>query len=110
MHTYIDSSKEINCQDPKLKIDDIVKISKYESNFAKGCVSNWSEEVFKNTASWTYVIGDLKREETAGTFYKKELQKANQKEFRVEKVIKRKGEWKAYNNSFNSCINKKDIV
>ena len=110
MHTYIDSSKEINCQNPKLKIDDIVKISKYESNFAKGCISNWSEEVFKNTASCTYLIGDLKREETVGTFYKKELQKTNQKEFRFEKVIKRKAEWKAYNSSFNSWIYKEDIV
>ena len=47
--------------------------------------------------------------------YKKELQKTNQNEFRVEKVIKRKGDklyakWKSYNNSFNSCIDKKDIV
>ena len=46
----------------------------------------------KNTVSWTYVISDLKGEEIVGTFYKKELQKTNQKEFRVEKVIKRKGD------------------
>ena len=43
----------------------------------------------KNTVPWTYVVSDLKGEEIVGTFYKKELQKANQKEFRVEKVIKR---------------------
>ena len=43
----------------------------------------------KNTVPWTYVISDLKGEEIVGTFYKKELQKTNQKEFRVEKVIKR---------------------
>ena len=46
----------------------------------------------KNTVPWTYVISDYKGEETVGTFYKKELQKTNQKEFRVEKVIKRKGD------------------
>ena len=40
----------------------------------------------------TYVISDLKGEETVGTFYEKELQKTNQKEFRVEKLIKRKGD------------------
>ena len=34
--TYIDSSKEINSQDPKFKINDIVKISKYKNIFAKG--------------------------------------------------------------------------
>ena len=51
-----------------------------------------------------------KVEENVGTFYKKELQKTNQKEFRFEKVIKRKAEWKAYNSSFNSWIYKEDIV
>ena len=69
----------------------------------------------KNTVPWTYVISDLKGEEIVGTFYKKLLQKTNKKEFRVEKVIKRKGDklyfkWKRYNNYFNSWIDKKDIV
>ena len=44
--TYIKSSKEINYQDPKSKIGDIVRISKYENILAKGYVPNWSEEVF----------------------------------------------------------------
>ena len=53
-----------------------------------------------------------KNEEIFGTFYKKELQKTNQKEFRVEKVIKRKGDklyvkWKGYGSSFNGWIDKK---
>ena len=48
-------------------------------------------------------------------FMKKELQKTNQKEFRIDKILKRKGnklcvKWKGYNNSFNSWINKKDIL
>ena len=34
-------------------------------------------------------ISDLNCEENVGTFYKKELQNANQKEFRTEKVIKK---------------------
>ena len=51
---------------------------------------NWSEEVFvikkvKNTVPWTYVINDLNGEKIIGTFYEKELQKTNQKEFRIEK-------------------------
>ena len=41
---------------------------------------------------WTYVISNLNGQEIVGTFYEKELQKSNQKEFRVENVIKRKGE------------------
>ena len=46
LSTYIDSSKEINDEEPKFKIEDIVRISKYKNIFAKGYVSNWSEEVF----------------------------------------------------------------
>ena len=69
----------------------------------------------KNTVSWTYVISDLNDEEIAGRFDKKQLQKTNQKEFRIEKVVKRKGDklyvkWKGYDNSFNSWINEKDLV
>ena len=45
-NTYIDSSKEINEEDPKFKIGDIVRISKYKNIFTKGYVPNWSEEVF----------------------------------------------------------------
>ena len=90
--TYIDSSKEINDKDPKFKVGDIVRISKYKNVFAK---VSWSEEVFmikkvKNTASGTYVISDLKGQKIFGTFYEKELLKTNQKEFRFEQVIKRK--------------------
>ena len=69
----------------------------------------------KNTVPWTCVISDLKDKEIVGTFYEKELQKTNQKEFRVEKVIQRKGDelyvkWKGYDNSFNLWIDKKGIV
>ena len=81
---------------------------------------NWSEEIFvaskiKNAVPWTYVINDLNSEEIIGTFYENELQKINQQEFRIKKVIKKKGDklydkWKGYNNSFNSWIDKKDIV
>ena len=64
---------------------------------------------------WTYVISDLNGEEIVRSFYEKELQKTNQKQFRIEKVIKRKGnklhvKWKGYNNSFNSWIHKKDLI
>ena len=91
---YIGSSKDINDKDPKFKIAHIVRISKYKNNFAKGYVPNWSEEVFvikklNNTVPCTYVISDLKGKETVGTFHKKEMKKANQKEFRVEKLINR---------------------
>ena len=89
----------------------------YQNIFAKSYVPNWSEEVFvikkvKNTVSWTYVISHFKGEENVGTFYQKKLQTSNQKEFIVEKVIKRKSDklfvkWKGYYSSFNSWIDKK---
>ena len=96
-NTYINTDKEINNKDPKFKVGDRVRISKYKNIFAKGYTANWSEEVFvikkvKNTVPWTYVIKDLSDEEIIGTFYGKELQKTNQEEFRIEKVIKRKGD------------------
>ena len=43
---YIDSSKEINDNDPKSLVVDIVRISKYKNIFLKDHVPNWSEEVF----------------------------------------------------------------
>ena len=69
----------------------------------------------KNTVPRTYVISDLNGEAIIGTLYKKELQKTNQKEFRIEKLIKREGDklyvnWKGYDNSFYSWIDKKDLV
>ena len=119
-NTYINADKEINNKDPKFKVGDRVRISKYKNIFAKGYMPNWSEEVFvikkvKNTVPWTYVINDLNGEEITGTFYEKELLKTNQEEFRIEKVIKRKGnkiyvKWKGYNNSFHSWIGKASLV
>ena len=59
-NTYIDFEKEVNNKDPKFKIGDHVRISKYKNIFAKGCAPNWSQEVFaikkvKNTVRWKYV-------------------------------------------------------
>ena len=118
-NTYINIDKEDNDRDPKFKVGDHVRISKCKNIFAKGYTSNWSIQVFmvkkiKNTVSWTYVINDINGEEIIGTFYEKELQKTNQKEFRIEKVIKKKGnqlyvKWKGYDNSFNSWIDKKRL-
>ena len=114
------SKKEVNNKDPKFKVGDHVRISRYKNIFAKGYIPNMSEEVFvikkvKSTIPSTYVINDLNGEEIVGTFYQKELQKTNQKELRIEKVIKKKGDklyvkWKGYNNSFNSWIDKNDLV
>ena len=86
-NTYINTSKEINNKDPEFKVGDRVRISKYKNIFAKGYMPNWSEEVFvikkvKNTIPWTYVINDLNGE------------------------VK----WEGYDNSFNSWIDKRNLV
>ena len=119
-NAYIDFKKDVNDNNPKFKVGDHVRISKYKNIFAKGYTPNWSEEVFvikkvKNTVPWTYVINDLNGEEIIGTFYEKELQKTNQQDFRLENVIKRKGgklyvKLKGYDNLCNSWIDKKDLV
>ena len=61
------------------------------------------------------MISDLNGEPIAGSFYEKELQKTNQKEFRIEKVLKRKGDklyvkWKGYDSRSSSWIDKKDLI
>ena len=119
-NTYIGFEKEFNDKNAKFKVGDHVRIFKYKNIFAKGYMPNWSEEIFiikkiKNTVPWTYVINDLNGEEIIGTFYENELQKTNHKEFRIEKVLQKKGvklyvKWKGYDNSFHSWIDKKDIV
>ena len=93
--TYINFNKENSKEDPKFEIGDHVRISKYKNIFARGYILNWSEEVLlikkvKNTVLWSYVISDINGEKTVEAFYKKVLRKTNQKEFRVEKVIKMK--------------------
>ena len=69
-----------NEKNPKFKIGDCVRISKYKNIFAKEYTQNLSEEVFvvskiKNTVPWTYAISDLNGEEIVGTFYEKKFQK-----------------------------------
>ena len=119
-NTYINIGKKVNDKDPKFKVGDYVRIPRYKNIFAKGYTPNWSEEIFvikeiKNTVLWTYVINDHNGGEIIETFYEKELQKINQQEFRIEKVIKKKinklyVKWKGYDNLLNSWIDKNDLV
>ena len=108
--------KKTNDKDPKFKVGDRVRISKYKNIFAKGYTPNWSEEVFVIKKLKILFLGlMLNGAEIMGTFYEKELQKTNQEEFIIEKVIKRKGDkiyvkWKGYDNSCNSWIDKKDLI
>ena len=72
-----------NKKDPKFKVGDHVRISKYKIIFAKVYTPNWSEKVFvvskiKNIVCWTYVVMDMNSEEITGSFYEKKLQKISQ--------------------------------
>ena len=98
----------------------VLKFQNTKTFFSKGYTQNCLEELFvvieiKNTVPRTYVISDLNGEPIIGRFYEKELQNTSQEKFRIEKVLKRKGDklfvkWKEYDNSFNSWIDKKDLV
>ena len=94
-NTYINTSKEINNKDPKFKVGDHVRISKYKNIFAKGYMPNWSEDVFvikkvKNTVPWTYVINDLNGEEIIGTFYEKNCKRQAKKNSELKKYLDEK--------------------
>ena len=114
-NTYINIDKEINDKDPKFKVGDRVRISKYKNIFAKGYTPNWSEDVFVIKKVKNTVIKVLNGEEIIGKFYEKELQKTNLEEFRIERVLKRKGDkiyvkWNGYDSSFNGWIDKTSLV
>ena len=118
--SFAEYNQESNEKDPKFKVGDHIRISKYKNIFAKCYKPIWSEEIFiikkiKNTVPWSYVISNLNGEEIVGSFYEKELQNTNQKQFRIKKIIKRKANklyvtWKGYCNSFDSWIDKKDLI
>ena len=75
-NTYINFKKEVNDKDPKFKVDDHVRISKYKNIFAKGYTPNWSEEVLwlkkLKIRFHEHVINDLNGEDIIGPFYKKQ--------------------------------------
>ena len=105
---------------PKFSIGDKVRITKKQTVFNKSYLPLWTEELFlissvQQTDPITYKVKDLNGEEIQGTFYEQELQKSHQDTFRIEKVLKTKGDkmyvkWKGYSNDFNSWINKSDVV
>jgi len=105
---------------PKFSIDDKVRITKKKGIFDKRYTPNWTEEVFtvsevRYKDPITYKLKDLNGEEIKGSFYEQELQKTTQEMFRIEKVIRRKGDkslvkWVGYPVEFNSWVDNKDLV
>ena len=105
---------------PKFSIGDKVKITRKKGTFEKGYTPRWTEEVFtvsdvRYTDPITYKIVDYNNEEIKGSFYEPELQKASQEMFRIEMVIRRKGnktlvKWLGYPDSFNSWVDNEELV
>ena len=67
---------ETNNKAPKFKVNDRVRITKYNNIFSKHYTKNWSRETFIidsvfTTNPWTYKIKDLNREKIIGSFYEK---------------------------------------
>ena len=103
-----------------LKLVTTLEFQNIKTFLLKDILQNWSKEDFiinkiENVVAWIYDISDLNGQKITGSFYEKEFQKTNQKELRIENVLKRKADklyvkWKKYNNSFNSWINKNDLI
>ena len=77
---YIDFGRVNNEKDSEFKVDDHVRISKYENIFPKGYAQNWCEEDFaikkvKNTVPWINILDNLNGQEIVGTLCEKRLQK-----------------------------------
>ena len=114
---------EITDKKPKFSIGDKVRVSLLKNTFEKGYTSNWSEKIYviddiKTSNVHYYYLKDLNGGKLDGTFYQEELLKTNIKEndlYIIEKTIKKVGnkylvKWKGYDDSFNSYVNKNDIV
>ena len=78
--SYAEHNEDFNKKDPKFKVGDHVRISKYKKTFAKGYTPSWSEEVsvvsgIKNTAPWTYTVSDLSGEDILASYMEKNCKK-----------------------------------
>ena len=104
MGTYTDYSVENNDNKPNSNFSDHVKILKYYDTFA-----NYFLPKIHMLLLTSMVTKLLEH------FIKKSCKRQAKKEFRIEKVTKRKDDrlyvkWKGYENLFNSWINMKDMV
>ena len=117
---YPDHQRQIDIPTPKYSVGDKVRITKKKNIFEKGYTPRWTEEVFtvskiQYTDPITYKISDCNGEEIQGTFYEKEMQQTNQGIYRIEKVIRKRGnkslvKWFGYPHSFNSWVDNKDLI
>ena len=116
------ADKPSDYKTPNLKTGDSVRISKTRRAFRKGYLPQWTEEIFtiskaQDTHPPTFCLKDWNGDDLKGSFYAQELQKINKPDniFRVEEVLKEEKrrifvKWLGYPSSYNSWVNKKDII
>jgi len=117
---YSDNLRRTSGPKPKFSVGDRIRITKKKTLFEKGYTPRWTEEVFtvskiQHTDPPTYKIKDYNDEEIQGTFYEPEMQKTNQDVYRIERVIRKRGDkslvkWVGYPESFNSWVENKDLI
>src|SRR6218665_2633747 len=105
---------------PKLSVGDKVRITKKKTTFENGYTARWTEEIFTvikilYSDPPTYKISDYNGEEIRGTFYEQDLQKTTQEIYRIEKIIRKRGnksfvKWLGYPESFNSWVDNKALM
>lgn len=107
---------------PKFKIADKVRISKYKGVFEKGYMPGWTTEIFQissiqHTEPTTYVLKDLQNNVIRGAFYAEEIQRvAHPNVYLVEKIIRRRGnhhfyvKWLGFDSTHNSWVHRDDLL
>ena len=120
-NTYIDSSQEVNDKDPKFKVGDHVRISKHKNILLNDLLEIglkrflWLIKLKIQLHEHMLLVILMVKKLLDHFMKKKNYKQQNQQKFRKEKVIKRKGnglyvKWEGYDNSFNSCIHKSDLI
>ena len=103
---------------PKFSIGDNVRMTKTKKIFDKDYTQRWTEvftiSKIQLTIPVTYKITDYNGEEIQVSFYEQELQKTSQDVFRIEMILRRKGDnslvkWVGYSDAFNFWIDTKTI-
>ncbi|CAI6366133.1 unnamed protein product [Macrosiphum euphorbiae] len=106
---------------PKFKVNDKVRISKYKHIFSKGYTPNWTTEIFTvskvlQTNSVTYQLKDESNNIILGGFYEQEIKLTDfPNTFLIERIVKKVGnkmlvKWLGFDSSQNSWITSSDIL
>jgi hypothetical protein len=107
--------------EPKFRLGDSVRISKYKKTFTKGYLPNWTNEVFKiyaikPTKPPTYILQDHNGDILKGGFYEQELSKSKTGDvYLVERVLQRKGDkikvrWLGFDKKSDTWLKKGDML